>query len=145
MEAAADEKYFLDLAQDHAAAEASFGQFLDDDARDNGRFFLHIPSCNGASGCNCNFARLNGSEITALSESVLKGMSAVLPDPKQHNITISPNEKTILGIISAFFGVSTGRNSAEANSPKPTSGIRIMTTGESGRCFWGPEGILKER
>ncbi len=74
MEAAADEKYFLDLAQDHAAAEASFGQFLDDDARDNGRFFLHIPSCNGASGCNCNFARLNGSEITALSESVLKGM-----------------------------------------------------------------------
>ena len=63
MEAAADEKYFLDLAQEHAAAEASSGQFLDGDARDNSRFFLHIPSCNAASGCNCDFPDLDAFHL----------------------------------------------------------------------------------
>ena len=63
MEAAADEKYSLDLAQEHAAAEASSGQFLDGDARDNSRFFLHIPSCNAASGCNCDFPDLDAFHL----------------------------------------------------------------------------------
>ena len=26
--------------------------------------------------------------------------------------------------------------------PSPTSGIRLMTTGDAGRCFWGPNGIM---
>ena len=68
-------------------------------------------------------------------------MTEVLPETKQHNITISSRQKNILGIISLFFGAVTARGSAAANAPKPTSGIRIMTTGDAGRCFWGPDGI----
>jgi hypothetical protein len=55
MESAADAKYFSDLVEDHLAAEISFGPFLEGDARDNSRFFVHILSCNSAIGCNCSF------------------------------------------------------------------------------------------
>ena len=72
-----------------AAAEESFGQFLDCDARDQGRFFTHTSSCFAAAGCSCSSARLNRSEISALTESVQNGMTEVLPETKQHNITIS--------------------------------------------------------
>ncbi len=149
MESAAEEKSFMKLAEDRAAAEKSFGHILSGDARDKGTsfvhigtFLVHIPRCNAAAaGCNCSFALLNCSEITALTETVLNGMSAVLPESKQHNITISSNEKNVLGIIAVFFGAFTGRNSVEANAPKPTFGIRIMTTGDAWLCFRGPGGI----
>ena len=141
MESAGEAKYFSDLVEAQAAAEESFGQFLDCDARDQGRFFTHTSSCFAAAGCSCSSARLNRSEISALTESVQNGMTEVLPETKQHNITISSREKNILGIISLFFGAVTARGSAAANAPKPTSGIRIMTTGDAGRCFWGPDGI----
>ena len=141
MESAADAKFYSDLVEDHVATEISFGPFLDGDARNDGRFFVHNPSCNAATGCNCSFARLNCSEIIALTENLQDGMAAILPDSMQQKITISANEKNIFGIISVFFGAVTARNSTAANTPKPTSGIRIMTTGDAGRCFWGPDGI----
>jgi hypothetical protein len=64
---------------------------------------------------------LNCSEITALTETVQNGMTAVLPESKLHSITISSQEKNIIGIISVFFGADTGSKSAAANTPKTTS------------------------
>ncbi len=129
MESAAEENYFTDLVKDHAAAEESLGQFLDRDPRDDSRLFVHIPSCNAAAGFNCSFALLNGSEISALTEMLHNGMTAVLPESTQHKVTILTHETN--GIISVFFGAFTGRNSAAANYPKPKSGILIMTTGDA--------------
>ena len=72
MESAGEAKYFSDLVEAQAADEESFGQFLDCDARDQGRFFTHISSCFAAAGCSCSSARLNRSEISALTESVME-------------------------------------------------------------------------
>ena len=38
--------------------------------------------------------------------------------------------------------LSQKRSSTAANTPEPTSGIRLMTTGDAGGCFWGPNGIM---
>ncbi len=59
MESADNAKYFSDLGQEYATAEVSFGQFLDGDARDDGRFFGHDPGCNAAAGCNCSLLQRN--------------------------------------------------------------------------------------
>ena len=94
MESAGEAKYFSDLVEAQAAAEESFGQFLDCDARYQGRYFTHTSSCFAAAGCSCSYsARLNRSEISALTESVQNGMTEVLPETKQHNKTISSREK----------------------------------------------------
>ena len=93
MESAEDAKYYSDLDEEYATAEVSFGQFLDGDARDKGRFFRHDPRCNAAAGCNCSFARLNCSEITALTQNIHNGITAVLPESQQHRITISAHER----------------------------------------------------
>ncbi len=77
LESAADAKYYSDLIEDHVVTKNSFGQFFDDDSRDNSRFSLHNHSCNAASGCNCSFALLNCSEITALTETVQSGTADV--------------------------------------------------------------------
>ena len=139
MDSAGEAKYFSDLLEDQAAAEASFGQFLDGDAREQGGIFVHAPKCNEAAGCTCSFARLNCSEITALAGAVQNGIEE--SSDERVRVTLSSTEKNVLGRISLFFGAVTKRCSAEANTPKPTSGIRIMTTGDGGRCFWGPDGI----
>jgi hypothetical protein len=47
-------------------------------------------------------------------------------------------EKNVLGAISLFFGAGTSKFCTEANTAKPTSGIKIMPTGNTGLCFWGP-------
>ncbi len=43
--------------------------------RDDGRFPRHYLSCNAAACCNCSFARLNCSEITALHSMYLRRRS----------------------------------------------------------------------
>ena len=139
MESAGEAKVFSDLVQDQSTAEASFGQFLDGDAREQGGIFVHAPSCNAAAGCACNFARLNCSEIAALAGAVQNGNADDSDDKVRMHI--SSKERSVLGSLSLFFGAVTTRHSVEANTPKPTSGIRIITTGDAGRCFWGPDGI----
>jgi hypothetical protein len=121
MESAADTKYYSDLVEDHVAAEILFGPFLDCNARENWRFFVHNSSCNAAAGCKCSFVRLNCqcSEIIALTKTVQNGMAAVLPYSTQQRITISANERNVLGIFSLFFDSGTPRFSAAANTPKP--------------------------
>ena len=122
MESAEDAKYFSDLDEDYATAEVSFGQFFDGDARANDRLFAHNLSCNAAAGCNCSFARLNCSEITALTHTIQTGITAVPPESKQHNVTVSSHEKNVLGIISQFFGAVTARNSTPLPSPRQAPG-----------------------
>ena len=142
MESANEAKYYSDLEGDYTAAELSFRHFLGGDAREPGGFFVHAPTCNNAAVCNCSFARLNCSEITALTQTVQNGLTAVLPESKQHRITVSSHERNVLGLISLFFGAVTTRFSTAADTAKPTSGIQILTTGDAGRCFWGPNGIM---
>jgi hypothetical protein len=51
MDSAGEAKYFSDLLEDQAAAEASFGQLLDGDAREQGGIFVHASKCNETAGC----------------------------------------------------------------------------------------------
>ena len=93
MESAGEAKYFSDLVEAQAAAEESFGQFLDCDARDQGRFFTHTSSCFAAAGCSCSSARLNRSEISALTEHVQNGMTEVLPETKRSFVRFNTHPK----------------------------------------------------
>jgi hypothetical protein len=119
MDSAGEAEYFSDLLEDQAAAEASFGQFLDGDAREQGGIFVHAPKCNEAAGCTCSFARLNCSEITALVGAVQNGIEE--SSDERGRITLSSTERNVLGRISQFFGAVTTRKSAAANSPKSTT------------------------
>ena len=67
MESAGEAKLFSNLVEDQAAAETSFGQFLDGNAREQG---IHTPNCNAAAGylqpCTAELQCENESPITII-------------------------------------------------------------------------------
>ncbi len=88
-----------------------------------------------------SWPRANLVRIAIKDAMQVETVEKEVPESKQHNITISSHDKNLLGIISVFFGAFTGRKSAEANAPKPMSGIQFMTTGDAGWCLWGRDWI----
>ncbi len=60
MESAGEAKVFSD---DHAAAETSFRQFLDCNAREQGGIFFYAPNCDAAASLKAP-SRLFASELS---------------------------------------------------------------------------------
>ncbi len=136
------------LVETAKQADYSIGKSFDEAVRDPAIIFSHISGCGIQSGlnCNCSIARMNVNEWRALSDAAQSGLDDLSTKPTIQ-IRLSATENRILSNIASFFGFFTATSMRTDRGPgavpKPTSALRMMTTGdEAGRSFWGPNGVI---
>ena len=136
------------LVEHSSKMDESFGQFFDGAARDSTTIFSHTSMCpaHAASGvnCNCTFSRMNFNDINALDAAAQFGLGGL--DAKSHRMILSERENHVLSNIASFFGIVTAstytKSGRQGGLPKPLSALRMMTTDDEGRSFFGPNGVL---
>ena len=62
-------------------------------------------------------------------------------EKKTTQMKLNEREIQVLSNLSSFFGMVTLARGA-ASQPKPMSALRMMTTEDEGRSFFGPNGVL---
>ena len=134
------------LVDETSKMEESFGQHFDAAARDPTTIFMHTSMCpaHADSGvhCNCTFSRMNFNDITALDAAAQSGLCGLGAKPYQ--MKVSERENHVLSNLASFFGIVTvSKNAGHGRGlPKPMSALRMMTTEDEGRSFFGPNGVL---
>jgi hypothetical protein len=140
----ADEvKTFASLAEESSKINESFGELFNEAARDPAIIFRHNSGCFVQPGvlCNCTFARMNFTEMSDLNAAAESGLVGLNIKPTI-SLRLTIKENQVLCNIASYFGVVTAARAGNEPVPKPLSALRMMTTGdETGRCFWGPNGI----
>ena len=134
------------LLEQSAKMNESFGQIFDGAARDSTTIFSHTPTCPAqvASGvyCNCSFSSMNLNEIIALDAAAVSGLDGL--EAKTTQMKLNERETQVLSNIASFFGIVTvtQKSGRQSGLPKPLSALRMMTTDDKGRSFFGPNGVL---
>ena len=131
------------MVEESSKTNESVGQFVDEGVRSPAIIFRHKSGCSAQPGfhCDCLFARMNFNEMSALDAATQSGLQGLNSTPTLH-IKLSEQENHLFCNVASFFGIFTGARTGRQTTPKPKSALRMMTTGdETGRCFWGPNGI----
>ena len=129
------------LVEQSSKMDESFGQFFDGAARDSTTIFSHtsMRPTHAASGvnCNCTFSRMN------FNDGCCSTVRTWRPGRK---VTSCERENHVLSNIALFFGIVTAsthtKSGRQGGLPKPLSALRMMTTDDEGRSFFGPNGVL---
>ena len=79
-------------------------------------------------------------DINALDAAAQFGLGCL--DAKSHRMILSERENHVLSNIASFFGIVTAstytKSGRQGGLPKPLSALRMMTTDDEGRSFFGP-------
>ena len=102
----ADEvKTFASLAEESLKRNESFGESLNEAARDPAINFRHKSGCLVQTGvhCNCMFARMNINEMSALNAAAQAGLVGLAIRPTIQ-LRLSIQENQVLCNIASYFG-----------------------------------------
>ncbi len=87
---------------------------------------------------------MNFNDVNALDAAAQFGLGGL--DAKLHCMILSERENHVLSNIASFCGIVTAstytKSGRQGGLPKPLSALRMMTTNDEGRSFFGLNGVL---